>query len=145
MRSVSLPRRDRRESVAAEAKAVLFSAGDCETNLTLAARLAVPTLADGCVVHLRDDDGRMRTLVASHADEIGLAALQGLQRFRSEEGEGRWNVLKSGEPELLRDAETHYLARVHDAEERQLLERLELGSIVSAPMRFQQRLFGAIT
>ncbi len=137
-------RLDRRERVVEEAKALMFSSVDCETNLTLAARLAVPALADGCVVHLRDDrSGIPRMLAASHADDSGLTALQTLHRVHSEEGP--WNVLRSGEPELLLDAGTYYLARLQDPEERQLFERLELGSSVSAPMIFHRRPLGAIT
>jgi signal transduction histidine kinase len=134
---------DSRERVLAEAKALLFSSPDCEANLALAGRLAVPALADGCVVHLRDPGGVTRMLAAVHADEAGQAALQKLHRGKSEEGP--WDVFRSGKAELLSDAGTHYLARLDDPEDRQLLERLELGSTVSAPMMFHQRPFGAIT
>jgi signal transduction histidine kinase len=46
---------------------------------------------------------------------------------------------------LLADAGTHYLARCRDPDERQLLERVDLGSSLSAPMVFHQRLVGAIS
>jgi signal transduction histidine kinase len=90
----------------------------------------------------------MRLLEAVHADADRLAPLQTLHRRRESgkaSGEGPWNVLRSGEPELLADAGTHYLARSRDPDERQLLERVDLGSSLSAPMIFHQRLVGAIS
>jgi signal transduction histidine kinase len=139
---------DRRERVLGEARTALFSSLDCEANLAQVARLAIPTLADGCVIHLLDGEGRMRLVAALHADTDRLAALQSLHRREAggvpSEG-GPWNVLRSGEPELLSNAGTHYLARSRDPEERQLLERVDLGSSLSAPMLFHQRLVGAIT
>jgi signal transduction histidine kinase len=126
----------------AEAKALLFSSTDCEANLVFAGRLAVPALADGCVVHLQDPDGGTRVLAAFHADEARQPALHGLHRRRPE---GPWEVFRSGKAELLGDAGTHYLARLEDPDEREFLERLELGSIASVPMTFHQRPLGAIT
>jgi len=146
-RHQSLPA-DRRDRVLGEARSALFSSIDSEANLTQVARLAIPTLADGCVIHLRDRDGRMRLLTALHADTDRSAALEALHRgevLGVPSEEGPWNVLRSGEPELLPDAGTHYLARSRDPGERQLLERVDLGSSLSAPMLFRERLVGAIT
>ncbi len=143
----SLPA-DRRGRVLGKARAVLFSSVDSEATLAEVARLAIPELADGCVIHLRDRDGRMRLLTARHADKDRLAALEALHRGEGlgvPSEEGPWNVLRSGEPELLADAGTHYLSRSRDPGERQLLERVDLGSSLSAPMLFRQRLVGAIT
>jgi signal transduction histidine kinase len=139
---------DRRERVLEEAKQVLWSSTDCEANLARVARLAVPVLADGCVIHLLDDDGILRFCTAFHSDAEGTSALQTLHR-RDMGGvvseQGPWNVLRTGESELLADAGTHYLARAGNQAERQLLERLDLGSSLSAPMIFHERQWGAIT
>jgi signal transduction histidine kinase len=139
---------DPRERVLGDARAMLLSATDTEASLLNVARLTVPELADGCVIHAQDHDGTMRLLAALHAEKDCEAALRTLHR-READGvaseEGPWNVLRSGEPELLVDAGTHYLARSRDVGERQLLERVELGSSLSAPMIFHQRLLGAIT
>jgi signal transduction histidine kinase len=121
---------------------------DTDGNLGQVARLLIPALADGCVIHLADRDGRMRLLSALHVDADRLAPLQTLHRREQPGGaseEGPWNVLRSGEPELLADAGTHYLARSRDPDERQLLERVDLGSSLSAPMIFHQRMVGAIS
>jgi signal transduction histidine kinase len=146
-RSKGLPS-DRRERILGEARTALFSSVDTETNLAEVARLAIPALADGCVIHLADRDGTMRLLAALHVDPDRLAPLQNLHR-REESGkaseEGPWSVLRSGEPELLADAGTHYMARSRDPGERHLLERVDLGSSLSAPMVFHQRLVGAIS
>jgi len=126
----------------------LFSSVDSEANLARFAQLTIPALADGCVIHLVDGRGRLRLVTALHADADRLAALETLHRregLSPASEEGPWNVLRSGEPELLPDAGTHYLARSRDPGERQLLERVDLGSSLSAPMLFHQRLMGAIT
>lgn len=139
---------DRRDRVLEDARMVLFSSTDCETNLTQVGRMAVPALADGCVIHLLDRDGGMRLITALHADADRLAALQklhGRDALGVLSEEGPWGVFRSGEPELLPDAGTHYLARSRDPRERQLLERVDLGSSLSAPMVFHERLVGAIT
>jgi signal transduction histidine kinase len=82
-------------------------------------------------------------LAAFHTDEAKRSALQELHRAPSEEGP--WDVFRTGRAELLSDAGTHYLARLPNPDERQLLEQLDLGSMASAPMIFQQRPFGAFT
>jgi len=139
---------DRRDRLLGEARTLLFSTLDCEGNLAQLGRLLVPTLADGCVIHLQDRDRGMRLLAALHGDTNRLAALQSLHA-REVPGElseeGPWSVFRSCEPELLPDGGTHYLARSRDERERQLLERVDLGSSLSAPMVFHERLIGAIT
>lgn len=139
---------DLHERVLGDARGILLSSSDCEANLGKVARLTVPDLADGCVIHAQDQDGAMRLLAALHAENDREAALQSLHRRETEgEGseEGPWNVFRSGKPELLLDAGTHYLARSRDVDERQLLERVELGMSLSSPMIFHHRLLGAIT
>jgi len=132
----------------AEAKARLGSSMDCEANLSQVARLAVPAFADGCVIHLLDRDGRMRLLTAFHAEEERLAPLEALSR-RVADGEpseeGPWNALRSGAPELITDAGSYYLARARELRARELLEQLDLGSSLSAPLIAGERRLGAIT
>jgi signal transduction histidine kinase len=121
---------------------------DCESNLARVARLAVPALADGCVIHLRDRDDRMRLLVAIHAQEERISLLEMLHRRDGGEPvseEGPWNIFRNGEPELLTNAGMHYLARSRDRKERELLEGIDLGSSLSVPIVLQERLVGAIT
>jgi len=98
-RRQSLPA-DRQERMLGEARTALFSFSDSEANLAQVARLAIPALADGCVIPLRDRDGRMRLLTALHSDADRLAALETLHRrealgVASEEG-------PYGPPEPLR-------------------------------------------
>lgn len=139
---------DLRDRMLEEARAMLLSSVDYESNLAQVGRLVVPALAEGCVIHLLEGDGMIRLLEAFHAEKDRFGALRSLHR-REVDGvaseAGPWSVLQSGQPELLLDAGTHYLARSRDVGERQLLERLDLGSSVSAPMIFHRRLLGAIT
>src|SRR5437762_13092756 len=52
----------------AEASAVLASSLDYEATLSRVAELAVPGLADWCVVDLLDDDGRIRRVAVVCGD-----------------------------------------------------------------------------
>ncbi len=52
----------------AEASAVLASARDYEETLARIAELAVPRLADWCVVTLPDEDDRLRSVAVAHVD-----------------------------------------------------------------------------
>jgi signal transduction histidine kinase len=134
--------------VLAEARTALLSSLDTEANLARVARLAVPALGDGCVIHLRDREGRMRLLVALHAQEERVSLLETLHRREAggpPSEDGPWNVFRSGEAELLPNAGMHYMARSRDRKERELLESIDLGSSLSAPIVFQERLVGAIT
>ena len=58
----------------AEASDALASSLDYETTLARVARLAIPRLADWCVVDMRADDGSIRRLAVTHVPAIGRLA-----------------------------------------------------------------------
>ncbi len=62
----------------ADASALLAGSLDEHETLDQLAHLVVPRLADCCVVHLRDDDGRLRQAALRHRDPEGLAAMRAL-------------------------------------------------------------------
>lgn len=96
----------------AEASARLNDAMDYETPLTTLAQLAVPQLADWCVIHLFQADGSIEQVALAPSE---LAKLQApydwLQNYLAlDEKDGLPAVLRSGEPKLVTDITSDFLA-----------------------------------
>src|SRR4051812_12878490 len=62
-----------RNEFLAEASAVLASSLDYEVTLAAVARLAIPQIADWCVVDIARSDGVLKRLAVAHADPEKLA------------------------------------------------------------------------
>ncbi|MBA2734067.1 MAG: PAS domain S-box protein [Acidobacteria bacterium] len=133
----------------AEASEMLASSLDYETTLANVARLAVPRLADWCVVHIIEEDSNPQQLAAAHTDESKLELLRELNRrypsgLDTAHGYGR--VSQTGEPELIPEITDLLLADVsRDAEHLKLLRELNLKSTLCVPLTARGRTLGAIT
>jgi PAS domain S-box-containing protein len=92
----------------AEAAALLVDAADYETPLTTLAQLAVPQLADWCVVHLLQADGSLEQVALAPAETLKQqAAREWLQKhLPNDNAEGLPAVLRSGAPILVTDVAT---------------------------------------
>src|SRR5688572_11227988 len=104
-RSVTLRRqRETMLALLAEAGTTLAASLDYQATLEQVARMAVPHLADFCLVDLLDEDRTIRRVATAHRDPAKEALLRELQeRFPPD-----WDspapaarVLRSGRPELL--------------------------------------------
>ncbi|HJQ83016.1 MAG TPA: GAF domain-containing protein, partial [Candidatus Binatia bacterium] len=140
-----------RERIAflADASKVLGGSLDYETTLAAVARLAVPFLADMCVVDLLDDGGTVRRLAIEHVDPA-------MQRF-ARELFARYpphlapnlpilRVLEQGQAELFADVSPELLARIAvDAEHLAGLRRIAARSGMSAPLVVRGRVIGALS
>jgi PAS domain S-box-containing protein len=130
----------------AEASRVLSSTLDYEVTLSELARLAVPEIADVCLVHLVED-GELRLVVATHTrPERGSVLADvagGPVRGRRPQLLGRAAVL--GETVVLDSVPDELLQRVAE-DERQLgvLRSLELRSGIVVPLRVQDRILGTL-
>ena len=133
----------------ADATTALFAARDPASALRTVARLAVPAVADWCVVDLRDRDGGYRRVALAHRDmvaERSAAALLGTlaEAPPADSALGRalhtravqWRGTGAG----LEDLEAR-----GGPEEREILGRLGVGSYVCAPLVARRRTLGAIT
>ncbi len=136
-----------------EASTLLASSLDYETTLQQVARLAVPQLADWCVVdileeRLAGDDSTHRVAVA-HADPTKVEWAAEFQRryptdLNAPHGVAR--VLRTGQPELapdIQDAMLEFIAR--DAEHLRMLRELGMRSAMIVPLVVQGRVLGAIS
>jgi PAS domain S-box-containing protein len=131
----------------AEAGRVLAGSLDYEETLRRVAWLAVPDLADWCMVDLLGEEGLERMAVA-HADpaHADLAAeLQGIMvDLRGAVGPAR--VARTGRAELHEtvDAE-HMRAAAIDPTHRRLLSQLGVRSAASVPMTVRGQRLGVMT
>lgn len=133
----------------AEASRVLASSLDYETTLSNVARLAVPRLADWCVVHIIEEDGSLQQLAAEHNDAPKLEMLRELNRLYPsglETAHGYRRVVRTGEPELIETVTDSLLAEVaRDERHLELLRELGLKSTLCVPLVARGRALGAIT
>lgn len=149
----------RRERMAAEAEARLrgllaeastaFAASlDLGDTLEAIARITVPALADGVVVHLLTTDGTLEPRHAVHRDPDRERAYRTvLERFapRPEAPAGPGAAARTGEPQLFRAVTGELIGSVAQSEEhRRLLEALEAGSVIVAPMKASGRVVGTL-
>ena len=120
-----------------EASDMLSSSLDYRETLSSVARLVVPTLADWCVVDVLDENGSLERLAVEHPDPGKVALVRKLQeRYPPDPDEpsGVYQVLRSGEPEMMAQIPEELLeAAAVDAEHLEILRELGLRSYMVVP------------
>jgi PAS domain S-box-containing protein len=131
----------------AEAGALLASSLDYETTLGSVARLAVPTLADWCVIYIREEDGSVRRLEMVHADTAQQRLLEELRRFDLDP-RGRhpvFTVFETGATEVVPDVTPAYLDAISTTPEHaEVYRELSLRGVLMVPLRARGRTRGAL-
>lgn len=117
--------------------AVLSASLDYRTTLAHVARLAVPTLADWCVVDVVED-GRVERVEVAHADpEKGVRAEE-LRRYPPDPRDATTpsgRVLRTGKPELVPEITPEALRESERSPEHvRLLEEIGMSSLMVVPM-----------
>jgi GAF domain-containing protein len=140
---------ERRFGYLEEVGKMLSSSLDYPTTLTSLARLAVPELADWCIVDMLEEEGAVRRSAVAHTDpakEDLLCELLGRYPFNPDAPYGTAEVLRTGRakivPEVL-DWMVAYLA--HDTEHLKVLRELSIESYIGVPLLSRGRILGAIT
>jgi PAS domain S-box-containing protein len=133
----------------AEASEMLASSLDYETTLANVAQLVVPRLADWCVVHIVEEDGRLQQLAAAHTDQAKLELLGEMNR-RYPSGLGAAHgyplVVRTGKPELIPEITDEMLREVaRDEGHLKMLHQLGLKSTLCVPLSARGRRLGAIS
>ncbi len=143
--------RQRAESAArflAEASTVLTASLDYETTLANVAHLAVPRMADWCVVDIAAAD-RVRRLAVAHLDPAKVELIWELNRRYPEDPsgpEGIPKVLRTGQPELYPEIPDALLVAVaQDHEHLKILRELGFKSAIVLPLIARGRTLGALT
>src|SRR5690606_25739527 len=133
----------------ADAGAALASSLDYEQTLRTVASLAVPRIADWCIVDVVDEDGRIRRVADAATDAERERLLRELhERFppdwQSPQPAAR--VLRSREELIWPDVSAADLAAItRDEEHLRIIERLAPRSLIAVPLLARDRPVGAIT
>lgn len=142
-------REDERQRYLANATAILAESLDPEETLRKVAHLAVPRIADWCVVDLVTGDHDRRRVAVAHVDVEKAQLLEAFQneyRTDPEASYGVAKVFRTGMPEMIPHIEDDLLARVaRDAEHLRRLRELGMCSAMIVPMESRGKVVGAIT
>lgn len=140
-------REKRRLAFLAEASSVLASSLDYETTLQQVARLAVPHIADWCIVHVVED-GVPNRLIVAHADPAMLTSAQEFSRKYPEElvpERGLGLLLRTGKSEFFpRITDEMLVPAARDAEHLRMLRQLAMTSSILVPLTSRGTILGAI-
>lgn len=128
----------------AEASTLLASSLDYATTLARVAKLAVPKLADWCMVELEDPDGRLRRVAVVHADPDKDELAQKLLGSLGTAGVARPPVLGLAEPELVADVDALMQEVAAGPSEHEVVRQLGFRSAMVVPLVVRQRALGAI-
>jgi PAS domain S-box-containing protein len=133
----------------AESSAVLSSSLDYRETLATVARLAVPTLADWCAVDVVEEGGVPRRLAVEHPDPEKVRLAYELQRGYPSDPDsprGLYNVLRTGEPEMMAEIPEELVEQAaRDEWHKELLISLGLRSYMVVPLVTRGRTIGAIS
>jgi PAS domain S-box-containing protein len=134
----------------AEAGTILASSLDYAATLNRLARLAVPFLADFCLVHVRDEEGEIPQVAAAHRDPAGDELVRELGRKYRVDPASRESVVArvahGGKSELfseLPDEVEAYVTR--DPELRALWGVLHPVSLMVVPLAAHEHTGGTLT
>jgi signal transduction histidine kinase/HAMP domain-containing protein len=132
----------------AEAGATLAESLEYQATLAKVARLAVPRLADWCVVDVVESEGEIHRVAAAHRDPDKDRLLQ-----QARERPGAWGVaqpsievLETGTSLLFAEVTESILTRYATSpERRKLLLEIGIHSGMTVPLRARGRSLGAMT
>lgn len=131
----------------AEASKQFAQSLDYEATLKNIARLAVPTIADWCVVDLVEN-GTVRRVSVAHVDpEKEQLAAELQKRYPPEPtaANGIVNVLRTGRSELHSEiGETELIAASRDSEHLRLLRALGFRAYIIVPIVSREQILGTI-
>lgn len=148
IRTQERERAERRLRFLADASSHLAGSLDYDTTLERVAWLAVPTLADWCVVDVLEDNGEIRRVEVAHADAAQTHEADLLRKYppdrRAEEGIAR--VLRTGVPELIREFSDNRLPAItRDAQHQAISQALGIQSVMRVPLVARGRTLGVIS
>jgi signal transduction histidine kinase len=134
----------------AEAGQALAASLDWEQTLMQVAKLAVPALADWCIVDVLEEDGvtikQVAVAAAEPAKEDLLREMRMLYPPTIDSPQPAARSLRSGEPALFEDFGPAELdATTRDERHHELIARLDPKSAVAVPLIARARTIGALT
>ncbi|MDZ8090879.1 MAG: PAS domain S-box protein [Nostoc sp. DedQUE05] len=132
----------------AEASGILARSLDYETTLAGLARLAVPEIADWCLVDIICDNQLVRRLATAHANPEKQELVEELQNYPPDLAQtaGVAKVIRTGKSQI-----THFISEeqlqglTHNASHFKILQELNPTSGMSVPLIVRGRVLGAMT
>ena len=122
---------------------------DYRRALQAVAQLAVPEIADWCVIDLLEEGGTIRSIALAHAEPAKVTFGRELQeRYPAsiDDVRGVARVVRTGEPALLPEIPQRFLeTEAVDELHLDLLRELGLTSYMCVPIPLRDRFVGAIT
>lgn len=135
-------------SFMARASSTLAALADRESALQQSARIAVPYLADWCVVYVVDEQGAIDYHAHAHADPAKEQLLtQMLMHSPLDWSSNTATVraLKTGESQLMADLPEPFLDSVAQGDEhRQIIRQLGPRAVISVPLKIRDQIVGVI-
>jgi PAS domain S-box-containing protein len=132
-----------------DATTMLASSLDYELTLESLARLAVPYVADFCLVHMLEDDGTIRRMIVAHQDPAREAAWRDMQRrFPLDLNTPHTiaKVLRTGQPEIFSEIpDEMWQAVIRDPAEIRMLREFDIRAAMIMPLVARGRTIGALT
>ena len=131
-----------------DTSAALSSSLDHAETLARVANVAVPRMADVCIVYFVADDGEVEQLAVAHEDASRADGLRAMHRAAKLDGN-----LPFGYPKVLRTGETELVSEVTDAMYEQTarddvhlahIRNIAAKSWIIAPLERQEQTVGAI-
>lgn len=140
---------ERSRRLLAEAGEALAASLDPDRQLVSVAQVAVPLLADWCVVYTTQEGQSIHPVAVAHADPQKKPLADDLQRRRPptpDAPRGVANVLRTGQAEFYPEISDELLAAIaQDAEELELAQSLGLRSVMIVPLATRGHTLGALT
>ncbi len=128
---------------------LLEASFDYEERLATVARIAVPALADWCVVDMLEPDGSIKRLAVAHVDpekEEFVWALERRAPIKADDPTGPAQAIRDSQSQLVPEIPDDMLqGAARDAEHLRLLRNLGMTSAMVVPLRGREQTLGALT
>ena len=112
------------------------------------ALFALPTLADACIIDLKDENDRVHRVAVAHVNPAKEQHLREIQRLYPPEIGSNTKIamaLRTGRSELATEIpESMLLEYCHDAEHLRLLHELDIKSLIAVPLIVRGRTLGVM-
>jgi signal transduction histidine kinase/ActR/RegA family two-component response regulator len=137
----------RHQAFLAEASALLITSFDSDTILRNLARMAVPAIADCCLVDLvADDHSSVRRVAFAHVDPGASDIAWEGQPGASLPGNAALRAIRTGQPVLYAGVDDGVLEAIAGhPEQMEMLRRWELRSAMAVPIVARGRALGTLT
>jgi signal transduction histidine kinase len=123
---------------------------DLDETLKRVARLAIPFLADGCILDLHPNDGMDRTVIVAHTNPVHEALIEQMRQrygFGLSDGEHPgWRAQEEHKTILLSEVPDSLLEAVaEDAVHLQLMRQVRASSVLIVPLIARGHSVGVLT